>query len=114
VAAPIEARSPKRGRDRVVGFLMPPVRDKRGTGSRITPGNAAEACRISAVTYVEGGCRIVIDPQGMVRYAIHSKATSEFRRQRQHDAIECTLKRFWTNKNGKYLANKDVLRMLDE
>jgi hypothetical protein len=41
---------------------------------------------------VEGGCGIVIDPQGMVRYAIHSKATSEFRRQRQHDAIECTLK----------------------
>jgi hypothetical protein len=42
-----------------------------------------------------GGCTIVIDPQGEVRYLIFKSLASESRRKRQMEAIKGPLKEFW-------------------
>lgn len=58
---------------------------------------------------MNGGCTVVIDPQGNVRYVIYKKFTSEARRARQHSAITGPLKGFWKKTRGKYSLLPDVL-----
>jgi hypothetical protein len=63
---------------------------------------------------MEGGCTIVIDPYGSIRYAIYKKLDSEDRQARQHDAMRGSLKRFWRKQGKKYLSEQDVLRRLHD
>ena len=49
-----------------------------------------------------GGCTIVIDPFGQVRYVIHKRLGSEDRQTRQFDAMRGPLAKFWI-KEGKHL-----------
>jgi hypothetical protein len=59
---------------------------------------------------MNGGCTVVIDPQGHVRYAIYKKLTSENRRARQHAAMSGPLKAFWKKSNKKFTLLPNVLR----
>jgi hypothetical protein len=59
---------------------------------------------------MQGGCTVVIDPQGLVRYAIYKKFTSPARMERQHAAMRGPLKAFWKKKGRRYLQQSDVLR----
>src|SRR6185436_8629786 len=49
---------------------------------------------------MNGGCTVIIDPQGDVRYIISKRFESEARRARQHAAMRGPLKAFW-KKAGK-------------
>jgi hypothetical protein len=44
---------------------------------------------------MNGGCTIVLDPEGQVRYAIYKRFDSERRRARQQAAMHGPLKAFW-------------------
>lgn len=54
-----------------------------------------------------GGCTVVIDPDGEVRYAIYKKFDSEARRARQHAAIRGPLRGFW-KKTGRHFSSDDL------
>jgi hypothetical protein len=56
-----------------------------------------------------GGCTVVIDPDGVVRYAIYTRFDSETRRARQHDAIRGPLARFWRKERRRFVPEPDVL-----
>lgn len=59
-----------------------------------------------------GGCTLIIDPYGQVRYAIYKNLLSEERQSHQHASIRGPLKRYWQKSRGKYQPRKGVLRML--
>ncbi len=59
---------------------------------------------------MNGGCTVVVDPQGEVRYIIYKRLTSEARRARQHAAMRGPLKSFWKKSGGRYALEPDVLR----
>lgn len=59
---------------------------------------------------MNGGCTVVIDPQGQVRYAIYKKFDSDKRRARQHAAMRGALKSFWKKTPRGYKLQPDVLR----
>ncbi len=59
---------------------------------------------------MNGGCTVVIDPQGQVRYVIYKKFTSEDRRARQHAAMRGPLSSFWKKTGRRYSLLPDVLR----
>ena len=58
---------------------------------------------------MNGGCTVVIDPQGQVRYSIYKGFASETRRARQHAALRGPLKAFWKKTNGRYTLQPNVL-----
>lgn len=58
---------------------------------------------------MNGGCTLVIDPQGQVRYAIYKKFTSENRRARQHAAMRGPLNSFWKKTGRRYDLRPNVL-----
>ena len=59
-----------------------------------------------------GGCTLVIDPFGKVRYAIYKKLGSEERQERQERAIRGRLKRYWQKKDGRHRSISGVFRAL--
>jgi hypothetical protein len=61
---------------------------------------------------MNGGCTVVIDPQGQVRYAIYKKFTSENRQARQHAAMRGPLNAFWKKTRRKYNLLPNVLRQV--
>ena len=61
---------------------------------------------------VIGGCTIVIDPQGEVRYAIYKRFDSEQRRARQHAAMRGPLKGFWKKTGRRFTLLPNVLLRL--
>jgi hypothetical protein len=61
---------------------------------------------------VTGGCTIVIDPEGRVRYSIFKKFDSEERQARQLAAMRGPLKRFWKKSGRKFQLQPHVLRRL--
>ena len=61
---------------------------------------------------VNGGCTVVIDPEGMVRYSIFKKLDSQDRHERQLAAMRGPLKRFWKKSGRKFELQKHVLRRL--
>ena len=61
---------------------------------------------------MNGGCTIVIDPQGEVRYAIYKRLDSEDRRARQHAAMRGPLKTFWKKTGRRFELQRDILRRL--
>ena len=61
---------------------------------------------------MNGGCTVVIDPQGEVRYAIYKRFDSERRRARQHAAMRGPLKAFWRKSGRRFLLQPNVLRRL--
>lgn len=59
-----------------------------------------------------GGCTVVIDPYGEVRYAIYKRFGSETRPARQHTAMQGPLRAFWRKSNRKFVLEPDFLRRL--
>jgi hypothetical protein len=60
----------------------------------------------------DGGCTLVIDPQGVIRYAVGRNAASRDRQERQHAAISGPLARFWERSGKRWQLKPDVLRRL--
>ncbi len=61
---------------------------------------------------MNGGCTLIIDPEGEVRYAIFKRFDSGDRQERQHQAIVGPLARFWRKKAGRYSLRPEMLRRL--
>jgi hypothetical protein len=61
---------------------------------------------------MNGGCTLVIDPLGAVRYVIYKRLGSDDRRARQHDAIKGPLRDFWKKSGRTYTLRPDMLRRL--
>ena len=61
-----------------------------------------------------GGCTIVIDPSGQVRYVIHKRLGSIDRQNRQFQAMRGPLKRFWVKKGKKLQPRPGMLKMLHQ
>ena len=61
---------------------------------------------------MNGGCTVIIDPQGDVRYIIAKGLRNEARRTRQHAAMRGPLKKFWKKTGRRYLQQPDLLRLV--
>ena len=61
---------------------------------------------------MNGGCTVVIDPEGEVRYSIYKRFDSEDRQARQQAAMRGPLKRFWRKTGRKFQLQPHVLRRL--
>jgi hypothetical protein len=61
---------------------------------------------------MNGGCTILLDPNGVVRYVIYKKFTSENRRARQHAAIRGPLAALWVKTGSRYGLKDNVLRRI--
>jgi hypothetical protein len=61
---------------------------------------------------VTGGCTLVIDPQGEIRYAIYKRSTSENRQKRQQAAMRGPLKAFWGKSGRRFVQKPEMLRRL--
>ena len=61
---------------------------------------------------MNGGCTIIIDPQGEVRYAISKRFTGKDRQARQQAAMRGPLKTFWKRKGRRLELQPEVLRRL--
>jgi hypothetical protein len=61
---------------------------------------------------VSGGCTVVIDPEGVVRYSIFKKLDSPDRQQRQLAAMRGPLARFWKKAGRRFTLQPHVLRRL--
>ena len=59
---------------------------------------------------MNGGCTVIINPQGEVRYVISKRFESEARRARQHAAMRGPLKAFWKKSGRHYVQQPDLLR----
>ena len=60
-----------------------------------------------------GGCTVVIDPSGQVRYVIYKSLGSAKRLERQHEAMHGSLKRLWKTEDERCAPVPDVARVLD-
>ena len=61
---------------------------------------------------MNGGCTVVIDPGGAVRYAIYKRFDSNERPERQHAAIRGPLKAMWKKSGSSFKPRQDVLQLL--
>jgi hypothetical protein len=59
---------------------------------------------------ITGGCTLVIDSNGDVRYAVYKRSDSAKRQARQHTAMRGPLRKFWARRGGRLLLQPDVLR----
>lgn len=102
----------------------PPIVESVRVARRVTPyGGVAfdliaeitQSCTVNVegdIFDMNGGCTVVLDPQGEVRYAISKRFTTEDRRNRQRDALRGPLKNFWAKSRGRYTQKPDVLRRI--
>ena len=58
----------------------------------------------------QGGCTLVLDPYGRVRYVVHKRPDSEERQERQHAAMKGPLAGYWTRRRGRRVPLGGVLR----
>ena len=78
-------------------------------------GEVTQSCTVShggELFDMNGGCTVVIDPEGNVRYSIYKRFTSEDRPARQLAAMRGPLKAFWKKKGRRFQLLDNVLRRL--
>ena len=78
-------------------------------------GEVTQSCTVERkgeLFDVSGGCTVIIDPEGTVRYSISKKLDSEDRHARQQAAMRGPLKRFWRKTGRKFQLQPHVLRRL--
>jgi hypothetical protein len=95
----------------------PPTVESVRVARRVTPdgrvvfdlvGEVTQSCTANVagdIFDMNGGCTVIIDPTGEVRYVISKRFTSQARRTRQHAAVRGPLKAFW-KKSGKRLQQQ--------
>jgi hypothetical protein len=78
-------------------------------------GEVTQSCTVKRdgeLFDMNGGCTVVIDPEGHVRYVIYKKFDSEKRQARQHAAMRGPLKKFWKKAGRRFSLQAHVLRRL--
>ena len=80
-------------------------------------GEVTQSCTVDrdgVLFDVSGGCTVVIDPEGQVRYSIFKKLDSQSRQTRQLTAMRGPLKRFWKKTGRRFSLQPHVLRRLHD
>jgi hypothetical protein len=80
-------------------------------------GEVTQSCTVNrdgVLFDVSGGCTVVIDPEGQVRYSIFKKLDSQSRQTRQLAAMRGPLKRFWKKSGRRFSLQPHVLRRLHD
>ena len=80
-------------------------------------GEVTQSCTVDrdgVLFDVSGGCTVVIDPEGQVRYSIFKKLDSQNRQTRQLTAMRGPLKRFWKKTGRRFSLQPHVLRRLHD
>jgi hypothetical protein len=78
-------------------------------------GEVTQSCTVSRggeLFDMNGGCAVVIDPEGQVRYSIYKRFNSDDRQARQHAAMRGPLKKFWKKSGRRFSLQPHVLRRL--
>jgi hypothetical protein len=78
-------------------------------------GEITQSCTIDRggdLFDMDGGCTVIIDPDGDVRYAIFKRFDSANRRERQHAAMRGPLKAYWKKEGRRWSLRPDMLRRL--
>jgi hypothetical protein len=78
-------------------------------------GEVTQSCTVSRdgmLFEMNGGCTVIVDPEGQVRYSIYKRFDSDARRERQQAAMRGSLKRFWMKEGRKWRLRPDMLRRL--
>ena len=103
----------------------PPSVESVRVARRVTPyggvvfdviAEITQSCTVNVkgdIFDMNGGCTVVLDPEGEVRYAIFKRFTTQDRRNRQRDALRGPLKNFWSKSGRQYTQKpEDVLRLI--
>jgi hypothetical protein len=78
-------------------------------------GEVTQSCTVqrgSELFDVHGGCTVILDPEGRVRYSIYKRFDTEQRRERQHAAMKGPLKAFWRKSGRRWVREADMLARL--
>jgi hypothetical protein len=100
----------------------PPMVESVRVARRVVPdgrvvfdliAEVTQSCTVNVAGNIfdmDGGCTVIIDPQGEIRYAISKRFTSDSRRARQRAAIRGPLNEFWTKSGCHYKQKPGVLQ----
>lgn len=78
-------------------------------------GEVTQTCTFKRGTdYFEmhGGCTVVIDPEGQVRYVVYKRFDTERRSDRLHTALTGSLRNFWHKREGTWQPRAQMLKQL--
>ena len=78
-------------------------------------GEVTQSCtvqRAGELFDMNGGCTVIVDPEGRVRYSIYKRFDAEKRRERQQAAMSGPLKAFWQKSGRKWTRRPEVLARL--
>jgi hypothetical protein len=78
-------------------------------------GEVTQTCTIKRGTdyfEVNGGCTVIVDPDGEVRYAIYKRFDSRNRRDRQFAAMTGPLKQYWVKEKRRWRPRPGMLQRL--
>ena len=78
-------------------------------------GEVTQSCtvdRAGALFDMNGGCTVIIDPEGRVRYSIFKRFDGNQRRARQQASMRGPLKAFWQKTGRKWTLRDQMLRRL--
>jgi hypothetical protein len=107
-----------------IQYASPPIVESVRVARRVTPyGGVAfdviaeitQSCTVDVkgdIFDMNGGCTVVLDPQGEVRYAISKRFITQDRRNRQRDALRGPLKNFWAKSGRRYKQKRHVLQRI--
>lgn len=78
-------------------------------------GEVTQSCTVDrggVLFDMNGGCTVIVDPDGRIRYSIYKRFDSEGRRERQQAAMRGPLQRFWKKQGRRWQLRPDMLRRL--
>jgi hypothetical protein len=109
-----------------VTYAAPPIVHSVRTTRRVVSDGSVlfdlvaevtQACTIKHGTELMdfmGGCTLIIDPFGNVRYAVYKKIDSADRQKRQFDSIKGPLRKYWKKTAKKFVQRGGTFRMLHD
>jgi hypothetical protein len=78
-------------------------------------GEVTQTCTVErggTLFDMNGGCTVILDPEGAVRYAISKKFDGPSRRDRQLAAMRGPLKEFWKRERRRWTLRPEMLKRL--
>jgi hypothetical protein len=107
-----------------VTYAAPPIVQSVRTTRRVTSSGSVlfdlvaevtQACTIKHGTELMdfmGGCTLIIDPFGEVRYAVFKRIDSAERQKRQYEAIKGPLRKYWKKTGKKFVKRGGTFKMM--
>jgi hypothetical protein len=109
-----------------VTYVAPPTIQSIRTARRVTADGSVLFDLIAEVTQActilvggdlmdfMGGCTLIVDPFGLVRYAVYKRLNSDDRMRRHHAAVTGPLRKYWRKKDDRFVTVGGTFRMMHE